>query len=200
MRRCPEALSTGSLVLGIELTQLVVRLNRMLPLSLADQLGGPPAAVAEEPTAPPHIDLHTPSRTPTHGHGCWKLPWPTAAHGSGRSRDTPALLKSAKREFGGALALPLSQPKIYTLNFDTNNLEKYRKEKIPHLTEEAKRMQRHEYIALRDRYTPASVKLVIIAESPPDSDLYFYKPGRRSEPHACWRCFTQTAQVNQNAG
>ena len=43
-------------------------------------------------------------------------------------------------------------------------------------------MERTEYIALRAQYKPASVKLAVIAESPPSSELYFYKPGRRSEP------------------
>jgi len=42
-------------------------------------------------------------------------------------------------------------------------------------------MQRNEYLDLRDQYKPVSVKLAVIAESPPDSDLYFYKAGRRSE-------------------
>jgi hypothetical protein len=43
-------------------------------------------------------------------------------------------------------------------------------------------MRRRDYIALRDRYTPKHIKLVIIAESPPTSGLYFYKPGSRREP------------------
>ena len=42
--------------------------------------------------------------------------------------------------------------------------------------------QRTEYIALRDQYKPVSVKHVVVAESPPASGLYFYKPGRRNEP------------------
>ena len=43
-------------------------------------------------------------------------------------------------------------------------------------------MQRNEYLALRDRYKPVNVKLVVVAESPPDFEKYFYKPGRPSEP------------------
>ena len=43
--------------------------------------------------------------------------------------------------------------------------------------------KRPEYLALRRRFTPASVKLVVIAESPPASCLYFYDPkGASSEP------------------
>jgi hypothetical protein len=43
--------------------------------------------------------------------------------------------------------------------------------------------KRSEYLALRRRYEPRSVKLVIIAESPPDSELYIYNPtGRVTEP------------------
>ena len=39
------------------------------------------------------------------------------------------------------------------------------------------------YLALRHRYQPESVKLVILAESPPTSGLYFYDPkGKVSEP------------------
>jgi hypothetical protein len=44
-------------------------------------------------------------------------------------------------------------------------------------------MTRNEYLALRRRYEPESIRLVIIAESPPASDKYFYKPaGAPSEP------------------
>ncbi len=43
--------------------------------------------------------------------------------------------------------------------------------------------KRSEYLDLRHRYEPRSVKLVVIAESPPASGLYFYDPtGAPSEP------------------
>lgn len=43
--------------------------------------------------------------------------------------------------------------------------------------------RRTEYLALRRRFTPEHVKLVVIAESPPASGLYFYDPtGAASEP------------------
>jgi hypothetical protein len=43
-------------------------------------------------------------------------------------------------------------------------------------------MQRNEYLDLRNKYMPASVKLVVVAESPPATGKYFYKlPGLRSE-------------------
>jgi hypothetical protein len=43
--------------------------------------------------------------------------------------------------------------------------------------------ERSEYLDLRRRYEPRSIKLVIIAESPPASGLYFYNPtGRVTEP------------------
>jgi hypothetical protein len=46
----------------------------------------------------------------------------------------------------------------------------------------AKKM-RNEYLVLRRPYEPESVRLVIIAESPPASGLYFYNPdGRTTEP------------------
>ena len=42
---------------------------------------------------------------------------------------------------------------------------------------------RSEYLDLRHHYEPRSVKLVVIAESPPASGLYFYDPtGALSEP------------------
>ena len=42
---------------------------------------------------------------------------------------------------------------------------------------------RDEYLDLRRQYQPENIKLVIIAESPPDSGLYFYDPaGAVSEP------------------
>jgi len=42
---------------------------------------------------------------------------------------------------------------------------------------------RNEYLSLRRRYEPESIKLVIVAESPPASGRYFYDPdGRRTEP------------------
>ena len=42
---------------------------------------------------------------------------------------------------------------------------------------------RDEYIALRGRYEPATVELVIVAESPPASGRYFYDPtGAVTEP------------------
>jgi hypothetical protein len=42
---------------------------------------------------------------------------------------------------------------------------------------------RSEYLQLRRAYQPAVVRLVIVAESPPASGLYFYDPeGRVSEP------------------
>ena len=37
-------------------------------------------------------------------------------------------------------------------------------------------MERSDYLAMREKYRPENVKLAIIAESPPDSDKYFYKP------------------------
>jgi hypothetical protein len=37
-------------------------------------------------------------------------------------------------------------------------------------------MQRSEYLFLRRKYEPSSVKLAIIAESPPVSGKYFYNP------------------------
>lgn len=44
-------------------------------------------------------------------------------------------------------------------------------------------MLRDEYLALRQRYEPEHVKLVVVAESPPASGLYFYNPeGRVTEP------------------
>jgi hypothetical protein len=44
-------------------------------------------------------------------------------------------------------------------------------------------MQRSEYLALRRKFTPATIKLVIIAESPPISGKYFYNPaGSVGEP------------------
>jgi hypothetical protein len=44
-------------------------------------------------------------------------------------------------------------------------------------------MERVDYHAVRGRYEPASVTLVIVAESPPASGLYFYDPaGRTTEP------------------
>jgi hypothetical protein len=44
-------------------------------------------------------------------------------------------------------------------------------------------MLREEYLALRRRYEPEHVKLVVVAESPPASGLYFYNPeGRVTEP------------------
>jgi hypothetical protein len=44
-------------------------------------------------------------------------------------------------------------------------------------------MDRNDYLAMRGRYEPASVRLVIVAESPPTSGLYFYDPsGLISEP------------------
>jgi hypothetical protein len=43
-------------------------------------------------------------------------------------------------------------------------------------------MTREEYLARRRCYEPEQVKLAIIGESPPASDLYFYKPdGRTTE-------------------
>jgi hypothetical protein len=43
-------------------------------------------------------------------------------------------------------------------------------------------MLRNEYLALRRPYEPENIRLVIIAESPPASGLYFYKAGRTGEP------------------
>ena len=43
-------------------------------------------------------------------------------------------------------------------------------------------MQRNEYLDLRNKYMPASVKLVVVAKSPPATGKYFYKlPGLRTE-------------------
>ncbi len=38
-------------------------------------------------------------------------------------------------------------------------------------------MRREDYLSLRRRYEPGAVSLVIVAESPPQSGLYFYNPG-----------------------
>ena len=44
-------------------------------------------------------------------------------------------------------------------------------------------MDRSAYLALRQRYRPAAIRLLVIAESPPESGLYFYElSGRPSEP------------------
>ena len=44
-------------------------------------------------------------------------------------------------------------------------------------------MNRNDYLTLRRRYEPESIRLVIIAESPPASGRYFYDPiGAPSEP------------------
>jgi hypothetical protein len=44
-------------------------------------------------------------------------------------------------------------------------------------------MTRSEYLALRSRYSPAAPRLLLVAESPPASGLYFYDPaGARTEP------------------
>src|SRR3954447_26128069 len=43
--------------------------------------------------------------------------------------------------------------------------------------------KRDEYLNLRRQYQPESIKLVIVAESPPASGLYFYDPeGSVGEP------------------
>jgi hypothetical protein len=43
--------------------------------------------------------------------------------------------------------------------------------------------EQNEYLDLRHRYGPESNRLVVIAESPPATGLYFYDPtGDRSEP------------------
>jgi hypothetical protein len=43
--------------------------------------------------------------------------------------------------------------------------------------------QRDEYLAFRRKFEPTSVKLVIVAESPPKTGKYFYDPaGRTTEP------------------
>jgi hypothetical protein len=43
--------------------------------------------------------------------------------------------------------------------------------------------QRSEYLDLRRRFEPASATVVVVAESPPVSGLYFYNPdGKASEP------------------
>jgi hypothetical protein len=43
--------------------------------------------------------------------------------------------------------------------------------------------RRDAYLALRRNYEPENIRLVIVAESPPFSGLYFYNPaGRASEP------------------
>ena len=44
-------------------------------------------------------------------------------------------------------------------------------------------MERSDYIAYRSKFIPASIGLVIVAESPPSSGKYFYNPGgATSEP------------------
>ena len=43
--------------------------------------------------------------------------------------------------------------------------------------------KRSEYLSLRRRYKPKTIKLIIVAESPPTSGKYFYDPeGRITEP------------------
>lgn len=43
--------------------------------------------------------------------------------------------------------------------------------------------KRSEYLSLRRRYKPKNIKLIIVAESPPASGMYFYDPeGRITEP------------------
>jgi hypothetical protein len=43
--------------------------------------------------------------------------------------------------------------------------------------------KRNEYLSLRRRFTPESITLIVIAESPPASGRYFYDPaGALSEP------------------
>jgi hypothetical protein len=42
---------------------------------------------------------------------------------------------------------------------------------------------RSEYLSFRDRYRPETIKLLLVAESPPASGRYFYNPaGARTEP------------------
>jgi len=42
---------------------------------------------------------------------------------------------------------------------------------------------RSEYLSLRDKYRPETIKLLLVAESPPASGRYFYDPnGARTEP------------------
>jgi hypothetical protein len=44
-------------------------------------------------------------------------------------------------------------------------------------------MQRNQYLTLRRQYEPEHLKLLLVAESPPASGLYFYNPdGRVTEP------------------
>ena len=44
-------------------------------------------------------------------------------------------------------------------------------------------MKRNEYLAFRRKFEPETIRLVIVAESPPKSGLYFYNPtGKMSEP------------------
>jgi hypothetical protein len=44
-------------------------------------------------------------------------------------------------------------------------------------------MKKSEYLASRRRCEPEQVRLIVIAESPPDTGLYFYNPtGRPTEP------------------
>ena len=48
-------------------------------------------------------------------------------------------------------------------------------------------LTRDDYLSFRRKYEPTIVKLVIVAESPPKSGLYFYNPeGRTSEPLDGW--------------
>jgi hypothetical protein len=48
---------------------------------------------------------------------------------------------------------------------------------------ELSQRKRSEYLGLRHRYEPRSVKVAVIAESPPASGLYFYDPtGSPREP------------------
>jgi hypothetical protein len=44
-------------------------------------------------------------------------------------------------------------------------------------------LTKDDYLAFRRKYEPTTVKLVVVAESPPKSGLYFYNPeGKTSEP------------------
>ena len=44
-------------------------------------------------------------------------------------------------------------------------------------------MERTDYLSIRRRFEPESIRLVIVAESPPASGKYFYNPtGALSEP------------------
>ena len=62
-------------------------------------------------------------------------------------------------------------------------------------------MRRSEYLFLRRKFEPPSVKLVIVAESPPSSGKYFYNPeGTASEPLAALMLQLRFAPTSKESG